>query len=368
MQAMTANTLSLSKHLHPETWQAAVLAWFDREGRQDLPWQIEPSPYRVWVSEIMLQQTQVSTVIPYFLRFMERFPTLEALAMASQDEVLGYWSGLGYYARARNLHKAAQIVMADYQGELPAAVDKLAGLPGIGRSTAGAIVSLALGLRAPILDGNVKRVLSRYAAVEGWSGDANTAAELWRISTYLTPAERVADYTQAMMDLGATLCTRSKPSCERCPVQSGCLALTLGLTGELPTPRPKRGMPEKSCIMLVLHDGHGSFYLQQRPPTGIWGGLWSFPQFDSRDELAAWCLSKNISAKLEALGERRHTFSHYHLDYLPLVGLASRSTAIAEPGEGWVQPQPDSPVPAPVRKLMLELSDTKSLGKDLSTP
>jgi A/G-specific adenine glycosylase len=344
--------------MQAEEFQAAVLAWFDREGRKNLPWQTKPTPYRVWVSEIMLQQTQVATVVPYFLRFMERFPSLQALAEAPEDAVLGHWSGLGYYARARNLRKAAQAVMRDHGGELPGDAAGLAGLPGIGRSTAGAILSLGLGVRAAILDGNVKRVLSRYAAVEGWPGDAPTARELWRVSEKLTPQARVADYTQAMMDLGATLCTRGKPDCPRCPVRAGCLALRLGLTAELPSPRPPKDLPARRCWMLVLRNGEGGFYLEKRPPAGIWGGLWSFPEVDGRDEAAAWCHLRGISAKLESLPQRRHTFSHYHLDYTPLAGRVEQPRRVAEAGSGWVKPEETAALPAPVRRLMLELEAT----------
>ena len=341
-----------------EEFQAAVLTWFDREGRKNLPWQTEPSPYRVWVSEIMLQQTQVATVIPYFLRFMRRFPGLRALAEAPQDDVLGYWAGLGYYARARNLHKAAQTVMLEYAGELPANVDGLSGLPGIGRSTAGAILSLGLGIRAPILDGNVKRVLSRYAAVEGWPGDPKTARGLWALSEKLTPQTRIADYTQAMMDLGATLCTRGAPECPRCPVQPGCLAFRFAITAELPTPRPKKDIPIRHCWMLVLRDGEGGVFLEKRPPTGIWGGLWSFPQFETQAELEAWCNGRGLASRLEALPQRRHTFSHFHLDYTPLLGQASRPMRVGEASCGWVKPGSDYGLPAPVRRLLLELGDT----------
>ncbi|MDD5034642.1 MAG: A/G-specific adenine glycosylase [Methylococcaceae bacterium] len=342
--------------MQAEEFQSALLTWFEQEGRKHLPWQSEPTPYRVWVSEIMLQQTQVATVIPYFLRFMERFPALPALAEASEDEVLNHWAGLGYYARGRNLHKAARIISREYQGELPADLDRLAALPGIGRSTAGAIMSLGLGLRAPILDGNVKRVLSRYAAVDGWPGDTQTARELWRISEALTPVERVADYTQAIMDLGATLCIRGKPGCPRCPVSKGCLALRLRITAELPSPRPQRGIPVRSSYMLVLHDETGAFYLEKRPPLGIWGGLWSFPQFDEHYDLEAWCQARGIdTAGLEVLTQRRHTFSHFHLDYTPLIGRILRPEKIAEESAIWRQPQEECALPAPVRRLLLEL-------------
>jgi len=339
-----------------EEFQAAVLSWSDREGRKDLPWQDDPSPYRVWVSEIMLQQTQVATVIPYFLRFIKRFPSLPALAEATQDEVLGHWAGLGYYARARNLHQAAQTVMSEHAGELPADLDSLAGLPGIGRSTAGAILSLGRGIRAPILDGNVKRVLSRYAAIEGWPGDPKTARELWALSETLTPPTRVADYTQAMMDLGATLCVRGNPECPRCPVRMGCLAFKLELTADLPSPRPKKDIPSRRCWMLVLRDGEGGFYLEKRPPTGVWGGLWSFPQFEAEGELEAWCETQGLTLRLEALPGRRHTFSHFHLDYIPVSGRVRQPLRVSEAVCGWLKPEQGHGLPAPVRRLMLELA------------
>ena len=344
--------------LQPGTFQSAVLSWFDQEGRKNLPWQTDPAPYRVWVSETMLQQTQVATVIPYFVRFMDRFPNLEVLAMASCEDVLGHWAGLGYYARARNLHKAAQVVLSDFAGELPVNAEVLAKLPGIGRSTAGAIVSLALGIHAPILDGNVKRVLSRYAGIVGWAGDAKTKEALWQLSERLTPHVRVGDYNQAMMDLGATLCTRSKPSCGRCPLQTGCFAYAQDLTGKLPTPRPKKEMPIRSCFMLVLQDGEGRFYLEKRPPVGVWGGLWSFLQFDTREDLADWCQVRKISANLAVLPEQRHTFSHYHLDFTPLVGRVKPASTIAEEGTVWAKPEDGCPLPAPVRRLMLQVGDS----------
>ena len=353
----------LPKQMHKDTlqtgtFQAAVLSWFDQEGRKTLPWQTDPAPYRVWVSEIMLQQTQVATVIPYFVRFMDRFPDLKTLALASGADVLGHWAGLGYYARARNLHKAAQVVLRDFAGELPANAEALVKLPGIGRSTASAIVSLALGIRAPILDGNVKRVLSRYAGVAGWAGETKILEELWQLSERLTPHVRVGDYNQAMMDLGAILCTRSKPSCCRCPLQTGCFAYAHDLTGKLPTPRPKKEMPQRSCFMLVLHDGEGRFYMEKRPPVGVWGGLWSFLQFDTREDLTDWCQMRKITANLAALPEQRHTFSHYHLDFTPLVGRVKQTSTIAEEGAVWAKPENGCPLPAPVRRLMLQLGDS----------
>lgn len=348
--------------MQTEEFQSAILRWFDLEGRKDLPWQVEPSAYRVWVSEIMLQQTQVATVIPYFQRFIGRFPTLKDLADAAQDEVMGHWAGLGYYARARNLHKAAKAVMQEYGGDLPADLDSLARLPGIGRSTAGAILSLGMGQRASILDGNVKRVLSRYAAVEGWPGDTKIAGELWALSEALTPHARAAEYNQAMMDLGATLCVRSKPDCPRCPVRDGCRAFKLGLTAQLPSPKPNKAIPSKQCWMLVLQNEEGGFYLERRPPTGVWGGLWSFPQFESPSEVEVWCKARGLRPLLEALPGRRHTFSHFHLDYIPLLGRAETPTQVSEGDCGWFRPSLERALPAPVRRLLLDLASPLGLG------
>src|SRR5690606_8097985 len=242
-----------------------LLAWFDRCGRHDLPWQRDRRPYAVWVSEIMLQQTQVATVIPYFERFVARFPDVEVLAEASLDDVLALWSGLGYYARARNLHRAAQLVVERYGGDLPDSLDELMALPGIGRSTAGAILAQAHGVRAPILDGNVKRVLARHAGIEGWPGEREVEQTLWAIADERTPSERVADYTQAIMDLGAMLCTRRRPACTVCPVVEDCRACRLGIQERLPSPRPKRERPRRRRMMLVVRDSQGRVLLERRP-------------------------------------------------------------------------------------------------------
>ena len=236
--------------MNSSSFQQNILAWFDQHGRKDLPWQQDITPYRVWLSETMLQQTQVATVIPYFNAFVEKFPTIECLAQAPIDEVLHRWSGLGYYARARNLHKTAQLIVE--KGRFPDTLDELIALPGIGLSTAGAILSIAFKKSHPILDGNVKRVLTRFKAVSGWPGNSQVNKELWAISAHLTPIERVADYTQAMMDLGATICTRSKPACEDCPLESHCLARITGTVSLLPTPKPAKTLPVKQLVFLLL--------------------------------------------------------------------------------------------------------------------
>lgn len=332
-----------------------ILKWFDQHGRKDLPWQHNPTPYRVWVSEIMLQQTQVTTVIPFYLRFMKRFPTLTHLAKSPIDAVLREWTGLGYYARARNLHRTAQIILKEHKGIFPSNFDDVVALPGIGRSTAGAILSLSQNQRLPILDGNVKRVLSRLFAIEGWPGAPMVEEKLWTLSEALTPTKRVNHYTQAIMDLGATLCTRSQPNCDLCPVQNECQAKKREEIHLFPASKPKKEKPIQNAHLLIILDPiQNSIFLQQRPSQGIWGGLWSFPEYpkeldspkktdrlkepeypkelkspkeiDSKEpkypkekEIIAWCKSTlNMSVqKKKNLPSFRHTFSHYHLDIHP---------------------------------------------------
>jgi A/G-specific adenine glycosylase len=301
----------------PALFQRHVLAWFDQQGRKDLPWQKNITPYRVWLSEIMLQQTQVATVIPYFQAFTAKFPDVESLALASIDEVLQLWSGLGYYARARNLHKTAQIICS--LGQFPDTLDSLMALPGIGQSTAGAILSIAFHNSHPILDGNVKRVLARFKALAGWPGNSEVNKQLWAISASLTPHDRVADYTQAIMDLGATICARSKPLCTQCPLQSDCLAYQTGTVADYPGSRTAKAIPVKRLVFLLLSNKQ-QVLLEKRPPTGIWGGLWSLPEFDNADAALDWCISHNIAIISQQLGAvQRHTFSHYNLDYKPLL-------------------------------------------------
>lgn len=301
-----------------------VLMWFDKHGRKNLPWQKNKTRYSVWVSEIMLQQTQVKTVIPYFKRFMKRFPTPVALAQAPVDEVLHMWTGLGYYARARNLHKAAIQVAEDFNGLMPDNFDDIHALPGIGPSTAAAILSLADNQAYVILDGNVKRVLARYFAVEGWPGNQKIEAQMWSMAKSLAPSERHNDYTQAMMDLGATLCTRSKPKCEQCPVNSHCLAYVQGRQAELPHKKPKKSIPTKHTYMLIPFY-QGSVWLQKRPASGIWGGLWGFVEADS-DTLMARLEELNCSAALQQnMQPFKHTFSHFHLEISPILLSLSKA-------------------------------------------
>lgn len=297
-----------------ETFSSRILDWFERHGRKHLPWQQNPTPYRVWISEIMLQQTQVATVIPYYEVFMQRFPTLEALADAPVDDVLAHWSGLGYYARARNLHKAAK--QAQELNGLPASMDELIALPGIGRSTAGAILSLASNQPEPILDGNVKRVLARHAAIEGWPGKTSVLANLWTLSEKLTPTENTANYNQAMMDLGATLCTRTRPSCHDCPVQSDCRAYNNNTIDQYPGKKPKKTLPVRKTHMLAVRSINDELFLERRPDSGIWGGLWSLPEVESPDGVSGWLSTRHftLASDVVPVAEFRHTFSHFHLD------------------------------------------------------
>jgi A/G-specific adenine glycosylase len=303
----------------PNQFQENVLHWFDLFGRTDLPWQQKISAYRVWVSEIMLQQTQVSTVIPYYHRFMAAYPTVQDLANAETDEVMHYWTGLGYYARARNLHKTAQIISHQLGGKFPSTVDSLSALPGIGRSTAGAICAIAFKRRAAILDGNVKRVLARFSATDGWPGKAQVMQRLWALTEKYTPEARIADYTQAMMDLGATVCTRSNPKCTECPLNTHCRAYKDDSVHQFPGKKPKKALPVKEKIMLLIRNVQGEILLQQNPPTGLWGGLWVLPMVDSSAEIDAMCSTFGLSIKHKTpLQPRRHTFSHFHLDYHPI--------------------------------------------------
>ena len=353
--------------MSPEQFNGAVLAWYDQHGRKDLPWQQGITPYRVWVSEIMLQQTQVSTVLGYFDRFMEALPTVKALAAAAEDEVLHLWTGLGYYTRARNLHKAAKLVVEQHGGEFPRSVEQLAELPGIGRSTAGAIASLSMGLRAPILDGNVKRVLARYQAQQGYPGEPKVAAQLWQLAEQLTPHERVNHYTQAMMDLGATLCTRSKPSCLLCPVREGCRAHLLGRETDFPEPKPRKTLPQKRTLMPLLANAEGAILLYRRPSSGLWGGLWSLPELDDLDALGE--LARQHALHLDVpreLAGLTHTFSHFQLAIEPwLVRVEQAGGAVAEGDWLWynLATPPRLGLAAPVKKLLKRAAQELNAGE-----
>tara|TARA_Y100000310_G_scaffold24647_1_gene23665 strand:+ start:1863 stop:2930 length:1068 start_codon:yes stop_codon:yes gene_type:complete len=304
-----------------------VLAWFDKHGRKHLPWQQEVTPYKVWVSEIMLQQTQVTTVIRYFERFMASFPTVHDLAKASQDDVLHHWTGLGYYARARNLQKAANRLVDEYNGEFPFSLEEVMDLPGIGRSTAGAILSLSRNMRYPILDGNVKRVLARYYAIGGWPGQKKVENQLWEVADKNTPTDpeggRCANYTQVMMDLGAMICTRSKPKCDECPLQPDCIAYAQGAQTDYPGKKPKKALPEKATFMMVAQF-NSQVYLEQRPSTGLWGGLYGFIEVSSIEEGIEQFKKRGVNVEeTKTLETFRHTFSHFHLDITPVVAVVN---------------------------------------------
>lgn len=335
-----------------------LLAWFDRAGRHDLPWQHPADPYRIWVSEIMLQQTQVATVIPYFRRFMKRFPDPVALANEPVDDVLSAWAGLGYYARARNLRAAAVRMRDEHGGKVPADFDALLALPGIGRSTAGAILAQAFGQRHAILDGNVKRVLARYHAVPGWPGRTAVARRLWALSEAHTPEHRVADYTQAIMDLGATVCLRSRPRCSECPQSADCVAHARGEESRYPEPRPRRQRPLKRTRMLMLEDEAGRIMLERRPPSGIWGGLWSLPEVTLEADVERWCRERLGLAvnSLEPWPALRHGFTHFELEIVPeRVRVHGASERVMEGGGHlWYKPggESEAGVPAPVRRLL----------------
>jgi A/G-specific adenine glycosylase len=351
----------------------ALLAWFDQHGRHDLPWQHPRTPYRVWLAEIMLQQTQVATVIPYSRRFLAAFPDLASLAAASQDDVLALWAGLGYYSRGRNLHRAAQLCVSRHGGALPADFEALLALPGIGRSTAGAILAQAFGQPVAILDGNVKRVLSRRYAVEGWPGEAAIERRLWALAQAQTPPRRSADYTQAIMDLGASVCRRNKPDCLRCPLQGQCQALALGLVERLPAGKPRPVRPERRLSMLWLVDSVGRVLLERRPAPGLWGGLWSLPEIDwlDREDLAGaettlrgWCEARALlSERFEALPPFRHDFTHFRLQVQPWrLSLHRRAaTQVAEEGRsGWFDANELAllGLPRPVQRLLEPRSHT----------
>lgn len=309
--------------LTAKQFQEKMLAWFTSAGRKHLPWQQTKSPYPIWLSEIMLQQTQVATVIPYFQRFIQHFPTLASLAAADIDEVITLWSGLGYYARARNLHRCAQTIEKEYAGKFPHDLSLLQNLPGIGRSTAGAILSLAFSQPASILDGNVKRVLTRFHAISGWSGLSKVSQQLWTLAEHYTPKnKRVSHYTQAMMDLGALVCTRTKPKCTACPLQSHCQAYTENSIEKYPAPKPRKALPCRAIKMIILVNEHQEILLEKRPPIGIWGGLWSLPECSITENVKDFC-RKYYHCEIETAIKKhpllKHTLSHFQLEIWPIV-------------------------------------------------
>ncbi len=335
-----------------------VLRWFDQHGRKNLPWQRDHDAYKVWVSEIMLQQTRVETVIPYFETFMHHFPNVEVLAKSNVDEVLHYWTGLGYYARARNLHKAAQQICKIHEGKFPIEMDQVMDLPGIGRSTAAAVLALSFDQPHAILDGNVKRVLARYFAVEGWPGMRKVEQKLWQYAESLLPAKSHAKYTQAMMDLGATLCTRSNPKCNDCPIQNGCLAYAQQRQSEFPTPKPSKKIPQREVVVAIIQNNEDdSIWLEKRPPTGIWGGLYSFPEFENTEKYEDW-LNKQIkhsTHECQTLPVISHTFSHFRLHMHPkLIQICKKPNGVMEDDLGVWYKLTDQKIglAAPVKKAL----------------
>jgi A/G-specific adenine glycosylase len=356
----------------------AIIAWQKVHGRHTLPWQNTRNAYLVWLSEIMLQQTQVSAVLGYYARFLERFPTVQSLAEAPVEDVMAQWSGLGYYTRARNLHKCAQRVVAEYGGVFPSDPQLLAELPGIGRSTAAAIAAFSSGTRAAIMDGNVKRVFARVFGIDTYPGERKTEEAMWRRAEALLPETGIEAYTQGLMDMGATLCTRSSPSCERCPMQSRCVAFATDRTKDLPVRKPKKASPEKQAIMLAIVDG-GQVLLEQRPSSGIWGGLMSLPELDGHvlaedddidpadhDALSLAVGRFGEMESYERLSTITHVFTHYKLHIAPYrVTLAKRQQLASQGSHVWLDGAAvgEAPLPAPIKKLLLELMGDRSAAQ-----
>ena len=349
-------------------FSSRLIVWQSTHGRHGLPWQ-GADAYRVWLSEIMLQQTQVATVVPYYQRFVASFPNIATLAAATEEQVLAHWSGLGYYARGRNLHRAAQIIVEQHHGEFPREFEQILELPGIGRSTAAAISALAYHERRAILDGNVKRVLARYCGIEGWTGEKKVEERLWQQAEALLPQQDVAIYTQALMDMGATVCTRSKPGCAACPVQAGCVALQSGRTAEFPAPRPRKVVPERHATFLLLMHGN-DILLEKRPGSGIWGGLWCPPQFENegaalaRIQTDGYCAAsveqgRSAQAILREMQPFTHTFTHFKLHITPvLLRVAGKPQRVQQADSVWlnVDEALQGAIPTPVRALLKKLS------------
>lgn len=341
--------------LEEQSFADILIRWQQRAGRHDLPWQQEHTPYRVWLSEIMLQQTQVSTVIPYFERFIERFPDVEALAAASADEVLAHWAGLGYYARARNLHRCAQQIVTVHGGVFPKTASTLAELPGIGRSTAAAIAAFCFGEKSAILDGNVKRVLCRVFGIGGFPGSAAVDRKLWALAEALLPETGIGTYTQGLMDLGATVCTRGKPDCATCPLVPSCVARREGRQRSLPEARPKRSIPERSAGFVLIIDAENRLLLQRRPPKGIWGGLLVPPEGEAEpflNRLGMKALSQ------QPLPHLRHTFTHFHLELQPVLCRIGEAPESVPADFVWLplDQAAEAGVPTPIRRLIRQVA------------
>lgn len=336
-----------------------LIAWQKTHGRHDLPWQNTTDPYAIWVSEIMLQQTQVAAVVAYYSKFMQRFPNISSLANATQDEVLQYWSGLGYYPRARNLHNAAVTIMDDHGGQFPQVFATIQTLSGIGRSTAAAIASFAFNQVQTILDGNVKRVLARHFLVEGWPSSPKVEKELWQLAEKLLPEQGMVAYTQGLMDLGATLCTRSKPKCVNCPLNASCQALQQQRVHDLPTLKPRKAIPEKNTTMLILRRGD-EILLEKRPSTGIWGGLWSFPEVENGQDVQITALNKfGIVTEIDiVLPNLTHTFTHFKLHIRPqILQVIKPNLQVNQATNIWISIEDaiGAAIPTPIRKILLTL-------------
>ncbi len=364
--ALYANCISMRHNsdmrTSKNTFAEKIIHWQQRDGRHDLPWQNTRDPYRIWVSEIMLQQTQVSAVIGYYARFMARFPDVAALALTPMDDVMPYWAGLGYYARARNLHKAAARVMTEFDGVFPRKFEDVHSLPGIGRSTAAAICAFAYGEPRPILDGNVKRVFARYFGVEGDIRSKPIEETMWQIAEREAPTKNIEAYIQGQMDLGATLCARGMPKCLLCPLQDDCVAHIEGRTQKLPQRNVKKAIPHRQTKMLVMLSAN-EVLIEKRPPTGIWGGLWSLPEMAVEDDAIAnakkrFGVTLAKSEKPISLAEVAHGFTHYSLAIYPIkLRVAKRETGVREQGYIWLNLDDveGAALPAPVKKILLQL-------------
>ncbi|MGE3920155.1 MAG: A/G-specific adenine glycosylase [Gammaproteobacteria bacterium] len=347
--------------MNAKNFAKSLLSWYDQNGRSSLPWRQNITPYRVWLSEIMLQQTQVKTVLPYFERFISKYPSIASLSQANLDEILHLWAGLGYYTRARNLYKTAQIIQKDHKGQFPSTVHELMTLPGIGRSTAGAIAAIAFGKHASILDGNVKRILCRLHEIPSWPGELSTTKKLWELAENYTPKERTNDYTQAIMDLGATLCTQTKPKCVVCPIRKHCMAFTNDTTSEYPVKKAKKSLPIKQTQMLLIMNDRKQILLLKRPTSGIWGGLWSLPECEIDLKATTWCDEKlGLKVKEHSkLSVFKHTFTHFQLIIHPvLLNMSKKHHALPKIMEiadfTWFDPKTDAKLglPTPVKKIL----------------